>query len=357
MKVLIVDDSIVFRSAIKAALAEDSTIEQLDVAANGKIAIDKLKQNNYDAITLDLEMPIMDGTEAIKEIRKFNKNVAIIIFSAQNLNAANKTLKALELGADDFVQKLQESGDVSENLQNIKDQLIPKFNALVNRRKLRNNPIQSISASTKPNVQQVQSNVDKVDVHNFKSDLLVIGSSTGGPDLLMKIFKELPRLDVPVLLVQHMPPLFTTQLASALNRESGLIVKEAEQGDVVEAGHCYIAPGDYHMRVIKQENGKLVITLDQEPKVCYVRPAVDCLFESVSNVYDGKVGAFVLTGMGSDGADGCEYLKKKNTAVVIQDEESAVVWGMPGAVHSKGCHDYMTNPSEIIQLINSMGTL
>ncbi len=347
MRVLIVDDSIVFRTAIKTALLNSNAVTETDVASNGKIACEKLQQKEFDGVTLDLEMPVMDGIETIKKIREFNKTIPIIIFSAQNLKAANKTMKALEMGANDFVQKLQDSNDVNENLKMIENELVPKFKALVEKNKPHESQTKNLTS------RDFDENRSKF--VNFKANLICIGSSTGGPDFLMKIFKGLEKLDVPVLIVQHMPPVFTTQFANTLDTVSSNKVVEAKVGDILEPGTVYIAPGDFHM-TIKKSDGKYLIDLNQNEKVCYVRPAVDVLFQSVVETFQGKIGSFIFTGMGSDGANGCLAMRKNGENVVgIQDEESSVVWGMPGAVFNNKAYDAVLKPDEIINAINKMG--
>lgn len=354
MKVLVVDDSVVFRTAIKTSLAGSSEVTEVKAASNGKIAIDMLKQENFDAMTLDLEMPVMDGVETIKEIRKFDNNLPIIIFSAQNLNSANKTLKALEMGANDFVQKIESGGDLNESLKMIQSELVPKFKVFIERIKLRHR-----REIVKQSVEVAPAPLPVGPKTRYKEDpkpsLICIGSSTGGPETLKKIFKELKSgINTPMLLVQHMPPVFTTQLAKALNDISSVTVSEAKDGDVLKPGHCYLAPGDYHMELIDNE-GQYTIRLNQNEKVCYVRPAVDVTLKSVSENFKSRVATFILTGMGNDGADGCCELKKLSKGpVIIQEEESCVVFGMPKAIFDLGIYDDMVDINGLANVINEL---
>lgn len=343
MRVLIVDDSVVYRTAIKTALSSTDKGYEIDVAANGKIAIDKLKQKSYDIITLDLEMPVMDGMETIKEIRTFDTKLPIIIFSAQNLNAANKTLQALEMGANDFVSKIEGSSDLQENLKMINDELIPKFEALTYTKNLepKSEPVASPAKFTQQ------------ELEGYKPNLLCFGSSTGGPDVLKRVFRDLKTTSIPILVVQHMPPVFTTQLANSLNEVSAITVVEAKDGDLIKPGHAYVAPGDYHMTLEKADNN-YVLRLNQGAKVCYVRPAVDVMMQSVANNFTGGVVGVVFTGMGSDGADGCVALKNKNARIMIQSEDSSVVWGMPKAVYDAGAFDAIKEPLAIVSTLNKM---
>lgn len=352
MKVLIIDDSVVYRSAIKSALTGSGENYEIDIAANGKIAIDKLKVKEYDIITLDLEMPVMDGIETIKEIRSFNRRVPVIIFSAQNVNAANKTLHALEMGANDFVKKIEGGSNLDENIKMIQHELLPRFKALVGK-------IQRSSGGTAKD-QSSEKNITKPNVEkslqqvcDFNPDILCIASSTGGPDVLKKIFSDLEKLPIPILIVQHMPPVFTTQLAKALDQISKVSVKEAAVGDYLEPGVAYLAPGDFHM-VIEKKNDKYQINLNQDPKVCYVRPAADVTFQSVAQNFSGKVLAVVLTGMGNDGANGSGMIRDKESRILIQDQDSSVVWGMPKAVYDKGFYDIQLTPLNIVKAINKM---
>ena len=345
MKVLVVDDSVVYRTAIKTALAQNPEVSEVKVAGNGRIAVQLLQQESYDAMTLDLEMPVMDGMETIKAVREFNKDIPIIIFSAQNLNAANKTLMALEMGANDFVQKIEGSGDLSENLKMIEAELVPKFRAFIDKLAKSTAPIVKANHSKGLNYRT-----------QFAPQILCIGSSTGGPETLKEIFSKLSSpINMPVLIVQHMPPIFTTQLANALNDVCSVLeVKEAQDGDLLKPGHCYIAPGDFHMEIVSSGVGN-VIRLNQGPKVCYVRPSVDVTLSSLVDNFQGNIASFILTGMGNDGADGCEKLKRSHKGiVVIQDEKSSVVFGMPKAVYDLDVYDDICSLEELPSVINDL---
>lgn len=343
MKVLIVDDSVVYRSAIKMALNESSLCESVDTANNGKDAIDKINKNEYDIVTLDIEMPVMDGVEAIKEIRKINSDLPIIVFSAQNNHAASRALNALSNGASDVVKKIEGNGDITENLKMIQSELLPRFRALVEKSK---QPKSSF---------KLQKNTSKDYLKKSKPQFIGIGSSTGGPDTLKYIISKIQNLHTPILIVQHMPPVFTTQLATSLNKITHYTVVEAQNNMTVQKDHIYIAPGDYHMRVVKAEEGYL-IRLDQAEKVCFVRPAVDVLFESMARaMHDRPLACLVLTGMGNDGAVGSKFIKDQGGTVLIQDEESSIVWGMPKAVFEIGVYDDILHLEEIPGIIDQLG--
>ncbi len=324
-KVLVVDDSIVFRTSITQALSSEYAIDVVGSASNGKVAIDMLKKNpSINLITLDMEMPVMDGMETIKEIRSFNKDIVIIVFSSQTLAGAEKTIKALSLGANDFVTKVESRGTIESSIEMIRQELAPRIKALAEARvrSIKKAPAEVSRPSTPAD------SVKKFREMLVKPKLICLGSSTGGPDTLSKIFSQLNYIDVPMLLVQHMPPIFTSKLAEALNNLSENTVLEAQDGYQLKPGTCYLAPGNYHMVI--DRNG--IIRLNQEEKVCFVRPSVDVLFESVAENFKEQVLSLVLTGMGSDGANGCRALKRIDAYMGYQNEESCVVFGMPAAV-------------------------
>lgn len=349
MKVLVVDDSVVFRTAIKSALLSSGEVKDVRVANNGQIALQYLKTDTFDAITIDLEMPVMDGIETIEEIRKTNKDIPIIIFSAQNLSAANRTLKALEMGANDFVQKVEGDGDINSSLEMIERELVPKFKALLER-KSRHHSDLVISSNSNTN-----SGAESKDyLTGPKPGVIVIGSSTGGPDALKTVFKKLRKdIKTPILIVQHMPPVFSKQLAITLNDYTDMNVKEAVDGEAILPGNCYVAPGDFHMKVIKKDE-KLYLKLDQSEKVCFVRPSVDVTVDSLIDSYSGLVGCFILTGMGFDGCNSTKRVRIKGGFVVIQDEASSIVWGMPKAIYDSKHFNDMLSLDEIPEVINKI---
>jgi two-component system chemotaxis response regulator CheB len=320
MKILIVDDSVVFRSAISSALSTAPDIEVVKSVPNGKLAVDAIRNfPEIDLITLDMEMPVMDGMTAIKEIRQFNKKVIIIVFSSLTQKGAEKTIEALNHGANDFVTKPE--AQIGTGFDSIAQELMPKI--LEFKRKFHSAAHETKAHVTAEPVRRaIQIKTSK------KPDLFLIGCSTGGPEALTRIFQNLKDpIPQSILLVQHMPPMFTTKLAEMLNRISALDVVEASDGMVLKPNTCYIAPGDYHMTL---ENK--VIRLNQAEKVCFVRPSVDVLFQSVAKHNGLHSVAIVLTGMGEDGAQGSIKLKQNGCDIFIQDKESSVVWGMPGAV-------------------------
>lgn len=330
IRVLIVDDAVVVRKMVSDLLQTDPEIEVCGIAANGKIALSKLTQVNPDVITLDIEMPEMDGLETLREIRKTHPRLPVIMFSTLTERGATATLDALSFGASDYVTKPANVGSVQVALQRIREQLIPKIKALHSGQghksllgaKARTMPVAGAMAPPRPS--------------SAPPEVLVIGVSTGGPNALSTLLPDIPGdFPLPILIVQHMPPLFTKLLADRLDGLCPLTVCEAEAGMVIEAGGMWIAPGDYHM-TLKRKGAQVVIETNQEPAENSCRPAVDVLFRSVADAYHNRVLGLILTGMGQDGLRGCESIREAGGSIFVQDEETSVVWGMPGFVAEAG---------------------
>lgn len=348
MRILIVDDSLVYRTIIKQALQFPGV--KTDSAGNGRVAIEMLKKDQYDLVTMDLEMPVMDGRQSCEEIRKFNKEIPIIVLSGTSSASASKTLDALSMGANDFIKKIEGSGDNQLDIQKLQKKLSPRIEALVKDKQTKlteqknDNKVQDFKKSTVSDV------IPKIKI----PEIITISSSTGGPETLRGIFNQIkPNITTPILLVQHMPPVFTTELAKMLDKICSLKVMEATHGQTLEKGHFYICPGNYHMELIKQGE-QYKFALNQEEKECFVRPCANILLRSVAKNFDGTSLNFVLTGMGDDGADGSKSLKLAGQQVIIQDKDSSVVWGMPGAVFNSGHYDFILSSEDIIKLINEI---
>lgn len=350
LRILVVDDSVVFRSQIKAALEDIDGITVVGSAANGKIALERIEQGTVDVVILDLEMPEMSGLEMLSIMRQRGMRQTVIVFAAPSGTGVEMALAALRAGASDFIAKPQSAGSLEQALAGVQKDLIPKI--LQFREKIQKRPVQAPKTSPSPDGLQADlrklasGTVAPISIASFRPKVVAIGSSTGGPAALDSLFSKLKgqTLRVPVFIAQHMPPLFTEYLAKRIGEISGHPAKEAKDGEIVQAGIIYVAPGDYHMTVERSKDGtQVVLRLDQGPKRNSVRPAVDSLFESLAKVYAGGVAAFVLTGMGEDGTVGAKAIKSSFGKVVIQDQASSVVWGMPGAVHDAGAFDSMGN--------------
>ncbi len=352
MRVLIVDDSVVFRSQIKAALEGSALIEVVGAANNGKIALQKLSQTSgVDLITLDMEMPEMSGLETIKEIKKAKFPVKIIVFSSQTTRGSEATLEALKAGADDFVAKPQGDNATFENAATrIREELLPKILQFNNSSSLKSITTPSLNPLTMPS----QALYTKKDIDTFIPGVIVIGSSTGGPPALEQILTGLTNpLRIPILIAQHMPPVFTASLAKRIMATSGIEASEAIHGEPLKKNHIYVAPGNFHMS-LKNIQNQIVIHLDQNPPRNSVRPAVDTLFESAAEIYGTRTMAIVLTGMGEDGLVGAKAIKKASGGVLIQNKESCVVFGMPGAIFSSNIHDGMSDLQQIQKTLKRM---
>ncbi len=350
LRILVVDDSVVFRSQIKAALEDIDGITVVGSAANGKIALERIEQGTVDVVILDLEMPEMSGLEMLGIMRQRGLQQTVIVFAAPSGSGVEMALAALRAGASDFIAKPQSAGSLEQALAGVQKDLIPKilqFREKIQRKSVQLSKTVPPPAALQADLQRLASGpVSSTPITSFRPKVVAIGSSTGGPAALDSLFSKLKGhpLRVPVFVAQHMPPLFTEYLAKRIGEISGHPAKEGKDGDVVQTGTIYVAPGDFHMTVERsKDGGQVLVRLDQGPKRNSVRPAVDNLFESLTKVYGSGVAAFVLTGMGEDGTVGAKAIKSYFGKVVIQDQVSSVVWGMPGAVHEAGAFDSMGN--------------
>jgi len=331
IRVLVVDDSVVIRRLVTHALEQDPALEVVGAAANGAIALQRIPQLNPDALTLDIEMPEMDGLETLRRVRRDYPQLRVIMFSTLTERGAAVTLEALALGADDYVTKPANEGSLDRSLARLREDLIPKIKqffrlAEQNRPAARPDMAQVTAVPPAWRGAPIQQNA------TVQPRVVVIGSSTGGPNALGAILPQLPAtFPLPILVVQHMPPLFTRLLAERLHSTCRLPVEEASQGVPVEAGKILIAPGDFHLKVASI-GSRVHVYLDQSPPQNSCRPSVDALFASIGEAYGGAAIAVILTGMGQDGLRGAEILKARGASILAQDEASSVVWGMPGAV-------------------------
>jgi two-component system, chemotaxis family, protein-glutamate methylesterase/glutaminase len=324
ISVLVVDDSALVRRVVTDAIAEDPEIRVVGTASNGRLALAKIDELSPDIVTLDVEMPVLDGLATLRELRRRRPTLPVIMFSMLTAAGATSTLDALAAGASDYVTKPSNTGSFAEARRGVQEQLIPRIHALCKRR----TPVATRCPAVplpKPAPQR-----------SSRIDVVAIGSSTGGPDAVSRIVAGLPAdLAVPVVVVQHMPALFTRMFAQRLDRTGALRVVEAEDAMQLEAGTMYIAPGDQHLEVIKR-GASITTRLHGGPLENSCRPAVDVLFRSVAQVYGPSTLAVVLTGMGQDGTRGCESLRAAGAEIVSQDEATSVVWGMPGAIVGAG---------------------
>jgi two-component system chemotaxis response regulator CheB len=328
MRVLIVDDAVVVRKTLSDAIGRDAALEVAGTASNGRFALAKFPALKPDIVLLDIEMPEMDGLETVRQLRKIDARVPIIMFSTLTERGASATLEALTLGATDYVTK-PSNRDMAETLEAVSRELIPRIRALCHLPEA--HAVVVPKPPTPPAAQWKQRLLTPVQV-------VAIGVSTGGPDALARLLPSLPAdLPVPMLIAQHMPPIFTSLLAARLSAKSALPVRECKSGEPLQPGCAVLAPGDFHMVVSQEDVPRLRV--HQGARENYCRPSVDVLFRSVAQVYGGRALAVILTGMGQDGLKGCEALRGLGARIYVQDEASSVVWGMPGFVVRGGLAD------------------
>jgi two-component system chemotaxis response regulator CheB len=330
IRVLIVDDAVVIRRIVTDVLGADAEIEVAGTAANGKIALAKIPQINPDLVTLDVEMPEMDGITTVREIRKLYPRLPVIMFSTLTSRGAASAFDALAAGANDYVTKPANVGSVAAAMARIREELIPKIKGLCAKFVPSSAPSHLPAAGSSPAARPVIRGAPA------RVEVVVIGVSTGGPNALAEVIPALPGdLPVPVLIVQHMPPVFTRVLAERLDQKSQLTVKEAEDGEVVSAGTVYIAPGDYHM-TLERAMLQRKIRLNQGVPENSCRPAVDVLFRSAADTEGSATLGVILTGMGQDGLRGSQAIQEARGRIIAQDEATSVVWGMPGFIARAG---------------------
>ena len=336
IKILVVDDSVVVRRMVSDALSADPQLEVVGAAANGKIALARIPQLNPDVVILDVEMPELDGLETLRRLRQTHLFLPVIMFSTLTRRGAAATLDALSLGANDYVTKPANVGCAQQALEQIRAELIPKIKAFCAKAKgLEPAPV---TRKVRPNVPGSNGMVAPLR-HLGRVEVVAIGVSTGGPNALGELVPAFPAdFSVPIVIVQHMPPVFTKLLAERLSAKAQIKVEEGEPGQVVEAGHALIAPGSYHM-VVQREERTVRVRTNQEPPENSCRPAVDVLFRSVAETYGAGALGVVMTGMGQDGLRGSERIRQAGGQVIVQDEATSVVWGMPGYVANAGLAD------------------
>lgn len=338
VQVLIADDSVVYRSQIRNALTGLEGVEVIGTVSGGKQALERMALTATDLLILDLEMPEMDGLEVLRQMRERHLTAKVIVFSATTKRGAEVTLEALKLGASEFIPKPGPGEPGVDPATRIRDVLAPRLNALF--------PLEGESLFERGPSTAYARTIWEL----FQPQIVTIGSSTGGPAALETIFAKMRApLRCPIVIAQHMPPVFTATLAERLQRLSGIEAREAIDGEVLQ-NRIYIAPGDYHLRV--ERSGRDVIArLDQSPQINFVRPAVDPLFASAATIFRDRALGIVLTGMGHDGREGAEKIKSCGGSVLIQNRESSVVFGMPGAVMESGAYDLVFDLDELTQAL------
>ncbi len=334
---MIVDDSAVIRGLLTRALEQDATIEVVASVANGQMALSQLTRQPVDVVVLDIEMPVMDGLTALPKLLELRPGLQVVMASTLTRKNADVSLRALRAGAADYVTKPSSGGEL-HSAEAFKRELTAKVKALAGAARGGAAAGQRSAGRSAPvSAQRVPAPAIRLrQASTVTPEILAIGSSTGGPQALFRLLGDLKgSLRIPVLITQHMPATFTTLLAEHLSRASGMECAEGKHGEPLRAGRIYVAPGDWHMTVAAEGTHK-VIRLNQDPPENFCRPAVDPMLRSLAPLYGPRLLVTILTGMGADGAKGCETVVAAGGQVVAQDEATSVVWGMPGAVATRG---------------------
>ena len=345
IKVLIVDDSAFMRNTLTGLISSDPEIEVVGIARDGIEAVEKVASLKPDIVTLDVEMPRMDGIEALQRIMSEHP-VPVLMVSSLTTDGAEVTLDALDLGAVDFIPKNLE--DLSVNIVKIKEALIDKIKSIAMRGIVYSPAIKTDKPLEMPKPTEYKS--------HRKTGVIVIGSSTGGPKALQNIIRKLPKeFPVPILIAQHMPSNFTGPFAERLNQISIVSVKEAEDREPLQKGTVYIAPGRGHMGVFRKKITETLISISGNSGEYIYKPSVDALMLSAVEVYSGQVLGVILTGLGNDGEHGMREIKNKGGRTIAQDEQTCVVYGMPRSVIQSGLADKIVPLDEIAgEIINAV---
>lgn len=355
LRVLVVDDTVIFRQLISDAIDSIPDMKVIGRASNGKFALEWIKSLHPDVITLDIEMPVMNGLEVLEAIRSQNLEVGVIMLSSLTRRGSEMTIRALELGAFDFLTKPTD-GSLEENSQEIQEQLAPILKAFAQHQEIHatlrgKTPVQpviqvkeaqkpAIASGTGERVQQI--------TKAPPAEMVLIGISTGGPAALARVLPQLPAdLGVPIFIVQHMPAQFTISLAKSLDKVCAIQVKEAEHGEEAKPDVAYIAPGGKQFKLGKDLRGKVVIKITDDPPENNCKPSADYLFRSAAHNFPGRCCAVIMTGMGTDGTSGLKLIKRNLARVIAQDEASCVVFGMPKEAIAAGVVDIVVPLEEI----------
>ena len=352
ISVLVVDDSAFMRKVISEIINSDPLLQVVGTAKNGKDALLKIEMQRPDVVTLDIEMPEMDGLTALETIMA-TRPLPVVMLSNLTQLGAKQTIKALQLGAVDFIPK--PSGPISLDINEISAEIIKKVKIAASAHVISspNLPIAE-SAPEQPGLMPAK----ELDHQSQLEKLVIIGASTGGPKALNQIVSAFPAdLDAAVLIAQHMPAGFTRSLADRMDKFSRIRVKEAEDGEPILAGNVYVAPGDYHMRVYRQRlplGDRMVIKLSQDPPRAGHRPSINELLFSVAEQFQGFVTAVILTGMGNDGTAALQAMRAEGSKIIAEHQSTCVVYGMPKAAIESGCVDEILPLPEIAPALLKM---
>ena len=346
---VIVDDSAFMRKSISLMLESDPDIKVVGQARDGLEGYEMVKSLKPDIVTLDIEMPRMDGITALKKIMS-DCPTSVLMVSSLTTEGADITIKALEYGAVDFIPK--ELSYINVNIIKIKEDLINKIKEIVKQKAVKER-LRRLQRLTRGNSTTTLKTPTASELPRIGYKAIALGISTGGPFSLQKVIPVLSKkINIPMFIVQHMPPKFTKSLAERLNGMTELEVKEAEADEIVRNGVIYIAPGGFHMTAQKNSSGIVKIDISKEPSTTLHRPCVDVMFESVVDTYSKYTLGVIMTGMGKDGLEGIRKLKELGGYCIAQDEESCVVYGMPKSVTDAGFADVSAPLEKIPEIIN-----
>ncbi len=329
-RVLIVDDSVLVRKVLTTALDGQAELEVVGTASSGRLGLQRIALLAPDVVVLDVEMPELDGIATLREIVRLHPGTRVIMFSTVTEHGAQTTLDALEIGASDYLPKPAGKSTVEESIDYVRRELVPRIRAVMSSRNVDPD-------SLRPSSLRESDRRLVVERRPAPPRVLAIGSSTGGPNALAELLRQLPpSFPLPIVVTQHMPPVFTRLLAERLAAQVGLPVSEASEGMALEPGKVLIAPGDHHLTFRKRLGGRVEAVLSREPPENSCRPSVDPMLRSLVDTFDAGVLAVILTGMGRDGSSGAQEVVRAGGAVLCQDEASSVVWGMPGFIAKAG---------------------
>ena len=335
IKVLVVDDSFLMRRIISDIINSDGSLEVVARAKDGRDALEKVVSFSPDVVTLDINLPDINGIDVLQEIMK-KKPTRVIMLSAYTRSGASATMRALELGAVDFIAK--PSGEISLGLDKLKCEIIAKIKTAA--KVDLNKYLDGFRAGDLTESKKSAPGVNK---------LVVIGASTGGPKAVLDIMRDIPvDIQASFLIVQHMPKGFTLTFAERIGWQSGIRAKEAEESDTLASGRVFVAPAGFHL-VLEEHKEEVKIKLNQDPPVNFVRPSIDVTMLSAAQIFGNNVIGVILTGMGKDGFEGAKKIKENGGKVIVQDEATSVVWGMPGSVARAGLADAILPLTNISQ--------
>jgi two-component system chemotaxis response regulator CheB len=357
---MIVDDSAVIRGLLARFLEADPEISVVASVSNGQMALDRLGRTDVEIVVLDIEMPVMDGMTALPLILKKRPGIQVLMASTLTRKNADVSLRALALGAADYVPKPSSTSEI-HSADAFKNELTAKVRAIAEASRSGRNPTPrpatagpAAPAPVKKSLLSPRAPLSLRQQPIRRPDLIAIGSSTGGPQALFKLLRDFGgSVSQPILITQHMPATFTSLLAEHISKTSGMPCAEAKDGEAIRPGHIHLAPGDYHLIAEKGANGN-ILRLTQDAQENYCRPAVDPMLRSLVPLYGPRLLVIILTGMGTDGCKGAQGVVAAGGSVIAQDEETSVVWGMPGAVATAGVCSAVLPISDIAPYVRKL---